>query len=301
MKRILIAFDGTPGAVLAVKDLDRAGLGDSVEAHVLAIADVWLPPAESENAAHRDTPLDERMARAHQNASEALDEAKKFSISGAQLVHQLFPRWTVTNSAIAGSPAWGLLAEAKNWRADMIVVGSHGRTPLERFFIGSVSYKVVAEAVCSVRIVKPHPRLTEHPRILVGVDGSEDSQRALDEVLARRWWPGTEIDVITIVDQKLRSTVLAQQPGDRVEDWINPLFKTLETKFHEKGLTTRFHSLEGDAKKVLLSVAAERKADLIFLGARGLNHGNRLYLGTLASAVCSRAHCTVEIIRSSPQ
>ena len=45
----------------------------------------------------------------------------------------------------------------------------------------------------------------------------------------------------------------------------------------------------GDPKKVLVRAADEWKADTIFLGARGLHHGNRLFLGTLASAVAARA------------
>ena len=44
MKKILIAYDGTPGALAAIEDLRRAGLLGNSTAKIVTIADVWLPP-----------------------------------------------------------------------------------------------------------------------------------------------------------------------------------------------------------------------------------------------------------------
>jgi nucleotide-binding universal stress UspA family protein len=49
---------------------------------------------------------------------------------------------------------------------------------------------------------------------------------------------------------------------------------------------------------VLLREAERWEAECIFLGARGLHHNQRIHLGTCASAVATRAHCSVEIVRS---
>ena len=51
------------------------------------------------------------------------------------------------------------------------------------------------------------------------------------------------------------------------------------------------------AMKVLLREAESWRADLIMLGAHGLHHGGLLLLGSTASAVAVRAHCSVEIVR----
>jgi nucleotide-binding universal stress UspA family protein len=237
----------------------------------------------------------------YEKATEVVRTSKKIAIDGARRVHEEFSEWSVSNSARAESPAWGIVGEAKRWNADLIVIGSHGRTPLERFFLGSVSFKVAADAHCSVRIVRPRSGSPAYPgRILAAVDGSSDSNKVLDELIARDWRPGVKVELVTVMDEKLKSTWIGRsdlQITDTVEEALEGLHKSALAKFTARNLPAEFHIFEGDPKSTLLRVASEWKVDSIFLGARGLDHGNRLYLGTLASAISSRAHCTVEIIR----
>jgi nucleotide-binding universal stress UspA family protein len=51
-----------------------------------------------------------------------------------------------------------ILHEAENWHADLIVVGSHGRSGLDRLVMGSISEAVALHAKCSVEIIRePRP------------------------------------------------------------------------------------------------------------------------------------------------
>jgi len=54
----------------------------------------------------------------------------------------------------SGIPKVVIIDDAKKWGADLIVVGSHGRTGLDRFLLGSVSEAVARHAACSVEIVR---------------------------------------------------------------------------------------------------------------------------------------------------
>lgn len=76
-------------------------------------------------------------------------------------IKKLFPKNEVTGDVLEGSPAAEIIQEAKRWHADMIVMGSHGRTGFEHFFLGSVAERVVAHAPCSVSIVKQVPVVKE--------------------------------------------------------------------------------------------------------------------------------------------
>ena len=56
--------------------------------------------------------------------------------------------------AIIGSPRGAILEQAEIWKADLIVVGSHGYPTWERLLLGSVSQAVVSNAKCSVEVVR---------------------------------------------------------------------------------------------------------------------------------------------------
>lgn len=60
----------------------------------------------------------------------------------------------VTTALEEGDPKSKIIDVAKEWRADLIVLGSHGRKGLSRFLMGSVSEAVVRHAHCSVEIVR---------------------------------------------------------------------------------------------------------------------------------------------------
>jgi nucleotide-binding universal stress UspA family protein len=71
-------------------------------------------------------------------------------------------------------------------------------------------------------------------------------------------------------------------------------------KLRTAGLRTMADVFDGDPKKVLVSVAEEWRADCIFLGATGLsNRLEKFLLGSTAGAVAARAHCSVEVVRST--
>lgn len=75
-------------------------------------------------------------------------------ISIGMKLKETFPSAQVEELVIDGTPKEQILKIAKEWSADMIVVGSHGRRGLTQFFLGSVSMAVLSHAPCSVMIVR---------------------------------------------------------------------------------------------------------------------------------------------------
>lgn len=64
------------------------------------------------------------------------------------------PKNDVTFKVIDGMIADSIIDEAKDWSADLIVVGSHGRKGFQKFLLGSVAEKIATHAPCSVEIIK---------------------------------------------------------------------------------------------------------------------------------------------------
>jgi nucleotide-binding universal stress UspA family protein len=63
-------------------------------------------------------------------------------------------KFNVSTELVEGDPKSQIIDIANEWHADMIVLGSHGRSGLNRFLMGSVSQDVVRHAHCSVEIVR---------------------------------------------------------------------------------------------------------------------------------------------------
>ena len=145
VSRILIAYDGSNCSDAALKDLARAGLPVAVDAVVVTVADVILPPQDDQLPAD-DVPA-VRIPAVEQHAKEraerAINEARAFADQGAMRVKANFPGWNVTSEVRCDSPAWAILEMADRNKSDLIVIGSHGHSLLGgRLILGSGSVEV---------------------------------------------------------------------------------------------------------------------------------------------------------------
>lgn len=307
MKKLLIGYDNSPCAEAAIEELSRIGLPLDVEALVLSVADVWLPSNPDGPQESFPPALTEMARKARAEALQSLEEARRFAARGAARVRELHPQWRVTAEAAADSPGWALVLKAGAWPADLVVVGSHGRPLLERIFLGSTSHKVAAEAPCSVHVARPRRHAShERLRVVVAVDGSPESVAAVADAAARTWPGYSEFHVVAVLDSRLESA--AAVPGPFAERWAQPsdeaplqavhrMMEEAAKQLFDAGLKVETFLLRGDSKRELLAHADSWESDFIFLGARGLHHGGRLALGTTASALAARAHCSVIIVR----
>ena len=83
------------------------------------------------------------------------DRKKQAKILVQHAAQQLRKAGFRTSEAVeAGDPKVRIIDDAKQWRADLIVVGSHGWRGLSRFLMGSVSEAVTRHAGCSVQVVR---------------------------------------------------------------------------------------------------------------------------------------------------
>lgn len=60
----------------------------------------------------------------------------------------------VTTAVEEGDPKSKIIDHAAQWHADLVVLGSHGKTGIDRFLLGSVSDAVARHAHCSVELVR---------------------------------------------------------------------------------------------------------------------------------------------------
>jgi nucleotide-binding universal stress UspA family protein len=143
IRRILVAVDFSPHSRVA---LDYAAtLADAFGATV-EVLHVWEPPLME--------PPGPIVAEAQVTLWEMLQRNAETAL--AEFVAQASERGVRVSSsrALVGSPARAILDEAERSGANLIVVGSHGRTGLSRALLGSVAERVVRHAHCPVLCVR---------------------------------------------------------------------------------------------------------------------------------------------------
>lgn len=130
-RRVLLATDGSEFSAAAAEALAGRPWPEGSEFRIVSVQEPWaiLPS----------------RVRHHEQAEEAVSSAKKVLASAGL---------TATSVMLSGNPKL-ILEEAKEWNADLIVVGSHGRRGFKRFLLGSVSEAVAMHAHCSVVVVRP--------------------------------------------------------------------------------------------------------------------------------------------------
>lgn len=307
--KILIAYDGTPPADAAIDDLTMAGLSETGEALVLSVADVWLPPENLQNE-EAINPYIEGIVEGHrQLARAAVVEAAKFAERARGQVLNHFPKWTVTAEGSYGSPAWEVIERSESFGADLIVVGSHGRSAIGRLFLGSVSQKVVTEARCSVRVARGKVEVNgKVSQIVIGFDASQGAQAAVASVAARSWSAGSKACLVGVVNPV--SATMVGQFVPPVMGWVEEenvaMGKLLEDRAGQAaealkaaGLVVDIRILSGDPKNTIVEEAENLRADCVFMGAnRYGSRFERFLLGSVSAAVAARAHCSVEIVRT---
>ncbi len=142
--RIVLGFDDSPHAVAALKWIVRhekssdthVTIVSAVRTPVTAYAEVYAP------AVPYPTELIEEVTRHHEElCMRAEDELRRAG----------FP---TTVKVLPGDPREALVETARLEKADLLIVGSHGRTGLPKLVLGSVASHVVAHAPCNVLVVK---------------------------------------------------------------------------------------------------------------------------------------------------
>ena len=147
--KILLPIDGSRFSDAAVQSvIDQAPQG--TEVRVLHVAE---PPSTSlKCVVFAAGEIAGYMPKLTPEWEAELKEAEELVANTAGLLRS--KGLTVVSAVEQGDPKSKIIEDAHKWRADLIVIGSHGRKGLEHFLLGSVSEVVARHASCSVEIVR---------------------------------------------------------------------------------------------------------------------------------------------------
>jgi nucleotide-binding universal stress UspA family protein len=141
--KILLAIDGSAPSQDAIEEVARRPWPSPSTLRILSVIQPYTPPATEIVLA--SATLEEVRQRQAQDAEQLTRQARE-GVSASGL--------SVETAVREGDPRTAIIDAADEWQADLIVVGSHGRTGLTRLVMGSVAQAVVAHAHCSVEVVR---------------------------------------------------------------------------------------------------------------------------------------------------
>jgi nucleotide-binding universal stress UspA family protein len=138
--------------------------------------------------------------------------------------------------------------------------------------------------------------------IVVGTDGSETADVALQRAGALAKLTGARVEVVTGYREDYAMVAgTGMYVGDMAGDARRAADGYLEDaarKLRSEGLEVETHCMGGDPADAIIDVAEATDADLIVVGSKGMRGGRRFLLGNVPNKVSHHAPCSVMIVRT---
>ncbi|MFB6122721.1 MAG: universal stress protein [Haloferacaceae archaeon] len=279
---LLVPVDGSDCSVAAARE--AAVVADAFDArvrllHVLsrsALRGEGVDPETADEATLREL------------AADALDAAKR-PLDASGVATDVAVRVGDTTDEIRSSLAAG--------DADLIAMGTHGRTGVRRFLLGSVAERVVRTA--SVPVVTARARPVEdvgpYEEILLPTDGSEASRAGVERGLDVAEAFDARVHVLYVVDRRLLSSGVDVGPAlsdveARLRTRGDEAVASVADRATERGVEATTDVVEGIPHSRIRSAVTNRDVDFVAMGTHGKTGTNRWLTGSVAE----------QILRTSP-
>jgi nucleotide-binding universal stress UspA family protein len=210
-----------------------------------------------------------------------------------------------------------ILAQATAMPADLLTIGTHGRSGFERLVLGSVAEKVLRRAECPVLSVPPRaPDVAasapvHYQRIVCPVDFYEPSMDALRYAISLAQEANAHLTVMHVMEYgmhewpELYDTVMANTRVS-LEDFRKECQRISRERLElavpedvRRCCTVETVLAEGKPYREILHVADQRRSDLIVIGVRGRGALDLMIFGSTAQHVVRMATCPVLTVRGT--
>lgn len=145
-------------------------------------------------------------------------------------------------------------------------------------------------------------------KILIAVDDSPHSARAVRFVSRMRWPAGSRVVVANVVTPALTPPRAGTESGvplllevtEEQRLHASEVVEHAEAELREAGIATEHRVPTGDPREALLRLAADERVDLIVVGSHGRTGFAKLLLGSVSSHAVTHASCNVLVVKEEP-
>ena len=290
VQRIVVGVDFSPESEVALTQATQLAKQESARlilAHVLA-----LPTEVVEDSTYdpifRAQISSADLGALHRTQSADLLQDLASSCEQAGL--------EVESVLVDDNPSDGLARIAGEMGADLLVVGTHGRTGLKRFLLGSVAERAVRLVQVNALVARGAVGEQGYQRVLVASDFSASARAALDMALAVAP-EQARIEVVHCWQAPVAPTgVPVDRRREELERAVAESGERLLASRPELRKRVRFVALESSPAEGIRRRAEEEGCDLIVTGSHGRRGVRRWLLGSVTETIIRHAPCSVLVV-----
>lgn len=179
---------------------------------------------------------------------------------------------------------------------DLIVMGRHGTSRVERALMGSVTARVIGNGTKDVLVV-PENTSIGWDTIVLATDGSRYSVAAADKALNIAASYGGAITAVSVVDVNDEFLVLAPEIVEKLIKEAISFTDNFKERAMAANIKTDAIVREGETAEVITELAGAIKADMIIMGSHGKTGVKKFLMGSVTEKVIGSAPCPVMVVR----
>ncbi len=293
IKKILCAIDRSPSSLQAFGYAIALARWQSARLNLLEVVEEAPPPPGVTRAPKSDGVPNETRTALERDLRRALTARRASDVK-------------VEISLRKGTAVQEILAQAKTSRADLIVIGSHGRGGVQRLVLGSVAERVLRLATCPVLTVRRGVRLVRRSRspfetILCPTDFSAAANKAVAYAKRLAQEADAKLILMTAVEwpfgDEVRSGAVAEIQKSIESDASDALTRLLPRPT-PNGPRAQTIVAIGKASAAIVKVARARSVDLIVMGVSGRGALDMALLGSTTHHVIREGAWPVLTVRT---
>ncbi len=190
---------------------------------------------------------------------------------------------------------------AREKKADLIAMGTHGRRGLNRLIMGSVTSSVLVNSPVDVIVIKKLDAKSPgaYPSILLPFDGSEFSKKALERACQLSKLDGSEVTILYVIPRYeemigfFRTDSIRRSLSSEAEKIVDGARKIASAQ----GISVKTEIREGQTADEIVKAASRLKKDLIVMGTYGWQGINKVIMGSTTERVVMDAPCPVLAVK----
>jgi nucleotide-binding universal stress UspA family protein len=282
IESILVPTDGSEGARIgARRGIDLAATTDA-DLHILSVVD--SRETETTQTSSEQTEQERLLEEEKELAVDSIAESARTHLSRQ-----------ITTAVERGIPFQTINEYIDTHDIDLIVMGTQGRTGIERVLLGSVAEKTLRTATVPTVTVTPDADVVEvgegqYENILLPTDGSEGAEIAIEWGLTLAELYGATVHTMYSADtSRFASTERMAEIHDALEQTGRNALETVRQRARDAGISVAGNIASGPAARTILSYSEEHDIDLIVMGTHGRSGVSRYLIGSVTETVVRNA------------